>query len=278
MLTLYNFNGLKKIRGPINFPKGLGGMGFQTEGFKEQMLYGVAFNNPHSKPTQYLEKLGYKRESEYICMHVTHKEWKSGKKIDKGIRLGYLTLNEMRERKEDFHNLIKNSFQGSVPMPDTSGRYRLDEIIDTYAEVPESHYKLPEDFNVNNFSRMPEFHEAWESGDLEKFNTWAHLAFDRETDELVGAAFCIPDLYELWLKKPITRANADTVMVNKKYAGRGIFSALNNIGQLSGNINGITYFEGTSIWNNNPDAIKAILPHGVPIRKHFIMQKRIKSK
>ena len=69
-----------------------------------------------------------------------------------------------------------------------------------YSQLPDSHYKLPEDFNPREYSEQPELLEAWESRDLEKVVTFAHLAFDRNTDELVGVIFCLPDLYELWLK------------------------------------------------------------------------------
>ncbi len=269
-------NNIRKLRGNINFPKGLGGLGIQAEGFGEQMIYGVSFNDTKSNLIPYLERLGYKKESEYICMKVTKKNWNSGKKIDKGIRLGYITLEEMREREPEFRKLIKNSFQGSLPMPDASGYYRFNEILDTYAQVPNSHYNIPFGFKHKEYSKIPEFIEAWEGCDLEKVVTWAPLAFDKETEEIVAAILSVPDLYENMLGKPITRNNVDTVMVDRSYAGKGIFSTLNNIGQLTCNLNGITYFEGTSIWNNNPNAIKAIFPHGVPIRKHFVFQKRIK--
>ncbi|MFX0104424.1 MAG: hypothetical protein ACFE75_02905, partial [Candidatus Hodarchaeota archaeon] len=39
-------NKLRRLRGPINFPKSLGGIGIQNEGFNQPMLYGVAFSNP----------------------------------------------------------------------------------------------------------------------------------------------------------------------------------------------------------------------------------------
>ena len=271
-------NNIRRLRGNINFPKGLGGLGIQAEGFGEQMMYGVSFNDSKSKLIPYLERLGYKKESEYICMKVTEKTWDMGKNIDKSIRLRYITLKEMRAREPEFRELIKNSFQGSLPMPDASGCYRFNEILDTYSQVPNSHYKIPNAFNPKEYSRIPEFVEAWEGCELEKVVTWAPLAFDRRTGKLVGGILGLPDLYENWLGATLTRANIDTIMVDRTYAGKGIFSALNNIGQLTGYLNGITYCEGTSIWNNNPNAIKAIFPHGKPIRKHYVMQKRIKKR
>jgi hypothetical protein len=101
------------------------------------------------------------------------------------------------------------------------------------------------------------------------------MAFDKFTGELVGIILCLPDLYQTWRGEPITRVNVDTAMVKKGYYGRGIFSALNNIGQLTCIMRGLTYFEGTSIWSNNTRAIDTIFPHCRPIRKHLVMQKRL---
>ena len=54
-------NKLRKIRGPVNFPKIIGGIGYQIEGFEAPMLNGVAFNEPNSKILEYLQELGYKK-------------------------------------------------------------------------------------------------------------------------------------------------------------------------------------------------------------------------
>lgn len=35
----------RKLRGPINYPKFIGGIGFQTEGFEAPMMSGVAFGD-----------------------------------------------------------------------------------------------------------------------------------------------------------------------------------------------------------------------------------------
>jgi len=210
-------------------------------------------------------------------MEVTQRSWDSGIKIDDRIRIKYLTLSEIREREEDFRELISKSFMGSVPMPDASGRERFFEILDTYARVPDSHYTLPDKFDPHEYSSIPEFIQAWSERNLEEMCTWAHLAFDTESGKLIGAIFCLPDLYELWLGQPITRANVDTAMVDKDFAGRGIFSSLNNIGRITGEINGIRYFEGTQIWYNNKDAVNSIFPHCIHARTHYVMQKRLKS-
>jgi hypothetical protein len=267
-------NKIRRMRGNINHPKSLGGLGFLYEGFQEQMMYGVAFGDPSSKNIEYLKSLGYIMESEYTCMKVTQKTWNAGKKIDKSIRLGYLTLTELNEKKNDILNLAQKSFYSILPDA-VGGDEKFDEIISIYSQVPDSHYKLSKGINFNKYSNVVEFIEAWETCDLEKVVTWAPMAFDRKTDELVGIILSLPDLYELWLGKPLTRNNVDTVMVKKEYTGKGIFSALNNIGQLTCNLNGIQYYEGTTIWSNNRDAIKAIFPHGIPIRRHHVAQKRL---
>ncbi|MHA1293316.1 MAG: hypothetical protein ACTSQJ_11695 [Promethearchaeota archaeon] len=267
-------NKIRKIRGNINFPKGLGGIGIQTMGFEQQMMYGVAFSDPNSKILDYLLQLGYLKESEYTCMKVTKKTWSSGKRVDKSIRLGYVSLDKLKTMWDEIYEIAANSFYAILP-DSSGGKHRFKEMIDTYAQVPNSHYKLPEDFDYRDFSDVPEFLEAWENCNLEKVVTWCPMAFDRKTDELVGLILSLPDLYELWLGQPLTRNNVDTVMVRKEYSGKGIFSNLNNIGQITCGFNGITYFEGTSIWSNNRDAINTIFPHCKHIRRHYVVQKRI---
>ncbi len=267
-------HGIRKIRGNINFPKGLGGIGIQASGFEEQMMYGVAFNNPETDLIGHLEKLGYEKESEYWCMKVTKEVWDSGDNIDSGIKLRCLTLKELRKLKEEVYDLGTNSFQ--MDFPDASGaEYRLNEMLDTYAQVPKSHYGLPKGFEPRLYSDVSEFIEAWEERNLEDEVTFCLLAFDRKNGKLVGIIIGLPDLYESWLGLPITRVNIDTAMVRKDCTGRRIFSGLNNFGRKTMKLNGITYFEGTAIWAKNKDAIKSITPHGINIRKHYIMEKRI---
>ncbi|MFX1399473.1 MAG: hypothetical protein ACFFAS_20805 [Promethearchaeota archaeon] len=267
-------NNIRLLRGNINFPKSLGGIGIQVMGFSEKMMYGVPFNDPESRILEYLEKLGYIKDAEYICMEVTQKQWNKGKIIDKDIRLGYLTLKDIIERKDEVIEIAKDAFYSIVPDACTG---RIDEILEIYSQVPDSHYKLDDNFNPRIYSTQQEILEAWESCNLEKVLSFLHLAFDRKTGKIVGAIFCLPDLYELWLSKPITRANVDTAMVKSEYKGKGVFSALNNMGQLTGNMTGIYYFEGTGIWLVNQDAINAIMPHCKTNRKFIVVQKRIKK-
>lgn len=266
---------IRLIRGNVNFPKAIGGIGMQESGFEEQILYGVAFSDPESQIPQYLEKLGYKRDAEYVCMEVTHNTWEMGKQLDKNIKIRYLTHKELRDRKEELNAMARNVFYSVLP--DAFGEDRFEEVMELFEQVPQSHYKLPDTFNPYKISQQSEFLEAWESCNLEKVNTFVHIAFTRDTDKLVGAIFCLPDKYQLLQNEPITRVNVDTVMVKKGFGGKGIFSSLNNIGQLTGNINGVTYYEGTGIWMVNEDAVRTILPHGRINRRFFVWQKRLKK-
>ncbi|MFX1393972.1 MAG: hypothetical protein ACFFAH_10395, partial [Promethearchaeota archaeon] len=200
-------NKIRLLRGNINFPKSIGGIGIQTMGFEKQMMFGVPFREPSLKLIVYLERLGYKIDAEYICMEVTKKEWNKGKNVDNNIKIGYLTLKEMTERKEELINIAQNTFYTVLPDACTG---RVDEILEIYSQVPESHYKLNNKFDPYIYYKQPEFIEAWESCDLEKVVTFAPMAFDRKTGEIVGAILSIPDLYELWLDQPITRDNVDT--------------------------------------------------------------------
>ncbi|TFF90924.1 MAG: hypothetical protein EU548_00550 [Promethearchaeota archaeon] len=267
-------NNVRLIRGNVNFPKSIGGIGIQVMGFEEQMLYSVPFGEPFPKILGYLERLGYNKDAEYICMEVTKERWDQGKRVDKSIRLGYLTLKELHERKEELINVAKEAFYAVVPDACTG---RVNEILEIYDQVPESHYKLKKEIDPLTYFGQPEYKEVWESYDLEKVVVWAPMAFDRKTGEIVGTILAVHDLYELWLGQPITRANVDTAMIKSEYKGRGIFSALNNLGQLCGNLIGVNYYEGTGIWLINQDAIDAVMPHCQTNRKFVVFQKRLKK-
>lgn len=265
---------VRKLRGPINCPKSLGGLGYQIMGFKEPMLYGVAYNDPKSQILEYLTTLGYIKESQYSCVRVEQKNWKNGKKIDKGVVLRYGNLEEIISLKEEILNLGKNSFHEILP--DSSGRdERFNEFIYAFTQIPEISRRVPQDFIAQEHSSNPHFIEAWENSDLNSFEMFSPMAFDRYTNELVGILLGLPDLYEAWLGNPVTRCNVDTAMVRRDYTGKGIFSALNNIGQQTCSFFGVNYFEGTTIWSNNSRAIETIFPHCTPIRKHLIFQKRV---
>jgi len=263
--------GVRKLRGNINFPKNLGGIGIQFIGFEQEMLFGVAYNDRNAKTLEFLDLLGYRRESEYSCVKVEQKTWNKGKKIDKDIEFRYYPLKELEMMVQDIRDLAKNSF--FEILPDASGKNRIFEFFDAYSQIPFK--KLPNGFDPKYYSVIQQFIDAWETCDLEKVVIWAPLAFNKRTDELVGALLALPDLFQTWESKRITRANVDTAMVKKGYYGKGIFSALNNLGQITGRIFGIEYYEGTSIWSNNRRAIDTIFPHCEPIRKHYVVQKRI---
>jgi hypothetical protein len=263
-----------KLRGPINCPKSLGGLGHQVKGFKEQMLYSVAYNDPDSQVLDYLVQLGFIKESQYSCVRVEKKTWNNGKTVSNDILLGYKDLEGIISLKDEILNLGKNSFHSILP--DASGRdERFNEFVSAYAQIPERTRKLPSDFDFREHSTNPHFIEAWENIDFSKIEMYAPMAFDRHTGELVGILFTLPDLFEVWSGKCLTRNNVDTAMVRKDYTGRGIFSALNNIGQMTCRFYGIEYFEGTTIWSNNTRAIDTIFPHCSPIRKHYVVQKRV---
>ena len=265
-------NKVRKIRGPINFPKNIGGLGFQSEGFEEQMLYGVSSFNKNTTILDYLVRLGYKKESEYSCVYVAQKSWDKGKKIDDDIMFRYFSLKELYEYAEEIRSLANNSF--FEILPDTSGKNRVYEFFNSFAKIPRDFYNISS-INPSDYTDVPQFIEAWETCDLRKIEPYAPLAFSKSTGELIGALLGLPDLYESCNNKPITRANVDTAMVKKGFFGKGVFSALNNLGQLTGNLFGVDYFEGTAIWSNNSRAVDTIFPHCETIRKHYIVQKRV---
>jgi len=266
-------NKIRKLRGNINFPKNIGGIGIQFQGFDQQMLFGVAFTSHDSKILSYLDSLGYSRESEYTCVRVEQETWDKGKKIDDDIEFRYFTLKELYSMADDIRGLAKSSF--FEILPDSSGRNRIYEFFDAFSQVPKSFTTLPENFEPKNYTNISQFLDAWETCNLEEIEVWAPLAFNKTTGELVGALLGLPDLFQIYGDSPLTRVNVDTAMVKKGYYGKGIFSALNNIGQLTARLFGIEYYEGTAIWSNNDRAVNTIFPHCQPIRKHYISQKRV---
>ncbi len=269
-------NKKKKLRGPINYPKYIGGIGIQTEGFDAPMMSGIAFGDPDSKILEHLEKLGYKKDSKYSCLDTFLKRWAKGKDLDEEIVVRFLLLDEIRDLKDQIMDLASQSLY-AVLADAPGGRTRFDEFMNAYAQTNEflkvSSEEVPEEY-----ADISGFRETWESCDLKKIVPMAAFGFDRKTDELVGVIMCQPNLYQLWNGEKLTHMNVDTAMVKKEYTGRGVFSALHNIGKFLSSMFGFDYYEGTTIYANNDRAIKTIFPHGVPVRTHYVVQKRILRK
>jgi len=269
-------NKMKKLRGPINYPKYIGGIGFQTEGFDAPMMSGVAFGDPKSKILEYLQQLGYKKDSKYSCLDTFLKKWDKGKNLDENIAVRFLPLDEIRDLKEQIMGLASQSLY-AILADAPGGKARFEEMMDGYAQACKVLKLVSEEF-PQEYADIPGFRETWESCDLKKIVSMAIFGFDRSTDELVGVIICQPNLFQLWNGEPLTHLNVDTVMIKKEYAGKGIFSALHNIGKFLSSTFGFNYYEGTTIWANNDRAIKTIFPHGVPVRTHYVVQKRLLRK
>lgn len=266
---------LRKLRGPINYPKLVGGIGIQTEGFDAPMLNGVNFNHPESRILEYLNELGYESESKYSCVHVIDKPWEKGDIVGPEYRLGYLTLEELISRKEEIMELAANSFY-SILADAPGGRRgsRFDEMMEHYAQIPPGYYELLID--PRKLTNVPEFIEIYNSCELENVVTWVHIAFEKETGKIAGLIMTLPNLYQLWVGESLTHCNVDTVMIAKQHAGKGVFSSIHNMGKPIVVAAGISFIEGTTIWANNDRAVKTIFPHAKPLRTHVVVQKRVK--
>ncbi|MFX1383079.1 MAG: hypothetical protein ACFFBP_11610, partial [Promethearchaeota archaeon] len=187
--------GINKVRSGINFPKSLGGIGFQVKGFNEQMLYGVAFSSPEQNELKFLIELGYQVECNYTCLRVSSKTWDKGKKINGNIKFKYVPLKEIIAIHEQVQELSNNSFQGILP--DTSGG-RFEEFIYAFKQMPENKSTLNHDIKLKELSNNPAFLNAWESCDLEYITPLMPMAFEKKTNELIGVLLGLPDLYEHW--------------------------------------------------------------------------------
>ncbi|MHA1149376.1 MAG: hypothetical protein ACTSR8_14160 [Promethearchaeota archaeon] len=274
-------NRLKKVRGNINFPKGLGGIGIQTKGFEVDPLYGVAFNNPNISYIKDLEQLGYKYESKYACLRVDVRSWEKGKKIHPDIEFRYYSTKKIFDMLVEIKELAAQAFRSILP--DTSGGdHKYSELFRLQALYSPPAYDIHAKFNFSEITEQQKFIETWTSCNLNKINPLMPMAFDKKDNKLVGILMGIPNIYEHWLGKEIHTMNVDTAIVHPEYGGKGIFSALNNIGQLTCQFFRPTVFEGTYVWINsakgvnNEKAINSIFPHCTPIREHIVVQKRVK--
>ena len=271
-------NKFKKLRGPINYPKKVGGIGFQTEGFACPMMSGVAFNDPSSNVLAYLKLLGYKPDAKYSCVDAFVKVWEKGKDLDDNIELRFLPLSEIRALKSQILSLAQQSFY--LVLADSSGgKDRFDEVMDIYYQAGKKVKIANPNFDPQIYAQMPGFLDTWNAADLDNIVPTSIYAFDKNSGELAGILMAQSNLYQLWKNEALTHMNVDTVIIKKEYAGKGIFSALHNVGKsLSSAVYGYNYFEGTTIWANNDRAIKTIFPHSSPLRTHYVVQKRILRK
>ncbi len=270
-------NKLRKLRGPINFPKIIGGIGYQIEGFEAPMINGVAFNEPSTKVLEFLQELGYKKESKYSCLEVVNSNWNNGNNLDKDMIMRFLPTSEIRKLREKILSLAQSSFH-SVLADAPGGLSRFEEMMESYDLVFGNRAVVSDDFDPRTLSSIPEFIEAWESCNINEIVPCCPVAFDRNTGELVGIIMTLPNLFQLWSNQPLTHLNVDTVIIKNEYAGRGIFSSLQNVGQITCKLHGFNYVEGTTIWANNDRAVKTIFPHCTPLRTHIVVQKRILRK
>jgi len=271
-------NNFRKLRGPINYPKRIGGIGWQTEGFAAPMMSGVAYNDPGSNVLAYLKELGYKIDTKYSCVDAFVKMWAKGKELDEDVMIRFLPLDGIKALKDQILKLAQQSFY-SILADAAGGQSRFDEMMETYYQASKKVHIVNPNFDPQTYADMPGFLETWKEADLENIVSTGIFAFDRRSGELVGILMAQPNLFQLWAGEPLTHMNVDTVIIKKEYAGKGIFSALHNIGKtLSSAVYGYNYFEGTTIWANNDRAIKSIFPHSSPLRTHYVVVKRILKK
>ena len=277
-------NRLRKIRGPINFPKNETGFGLQISGNEEQKLYGVAPTNENPDVYEYLINVGYEPESEYTCMSVVEESWKKGNSLDKSLKLCCLPLAEVEEKIDEIVELAGDSFSSLLPDTSGGGRENVEELLHLATHVPKEFFRYQQIYNpFEAYKDIPEFIEAWEGKDLENMVTMFPMVLERETNKLVGILIGVLDYYECWNSEYVTRVNVHTAMVRRGYNGKGVFSSLNNFGQATNRAMwGIKYFEGTAIWTknskgvNNEEAVNSIFPHCQPNRTHVVFEKRVR--
>ena len=207
-------NKKKKLRGPINYPKYIGGIGIQTEGFEAPMMSGIAFGDPKSKVLEYLEELGYKKDSKYSCLDTFLKRWAKGRDLDEDIVVRFLPLDEIKDLIDQIMSLASQSLY-AVLADAPGGRTRFDEFMNAYAQTIDF-LKVSSEEIPQEYADISGFQETWESCDLKKIIPMAAFGFDRITNELIGTIMCQPNLYQLWNGEKLTHMNVDTAMVKKR--------------------------------------------------------------
>jgi len=270
-------NKIRKIRGPINYPKIIGGFGFQISGFDQDQMTGVPFNHPDSREIDFLTQFGYLRESKYWCVKVTKEYWKKGRDIPEGLKVHFPTLEEFKHLKEEILQLGQESF--NAIFADTSGvEKRFEEIIRLYEifqNLPDDQSLLQRSNDPSQFTDTKAFIKVISKFDFSKRLPWVTLIFTVDNRQLVGVGLLLPNIYQVWAGKTLNQGNGDTVMIHPDYIGKGVFSLGHNIGQIPLKMHGITHIEGTQLWANNKHAIEVMFPHTKVVRKHVVFQKRL---
>ncbi len=230
------------LRGPISFPKNLGGFGCQVEGFSLPRIYCVPTNQPDL--AGWIAAAGFKQDASYACVDVTDTPtWNSAPGELDGFTLVSLTADQWREREGELVGLAGAAFADFLP-DIASGRF--EEMWGATASVSKTFYSWP-------------------------------AALDRE-GKVAGFITALPNLWEAWDGRKVTCLNVDTVVIAPKYRGCGIFSAIHNKGVTDTRAHlGIRYYEGTAIWMANENAVRTIFPHGKLVRKHVVFQRRLRK-
>jgi GNAT superfamily N-acetyltransferase len=231
------------LRGPISFPKEIGGVGCQVDGFDQPRMFVISTNRPQL--AEWVAQAGFTPDAYYACADVSQTpEWDKATAGEADFNLVTLTEAEWREREEEAMALCGAAF--GTFLPDTAAEGRFRQSLDATSLLGDPIYSWP-------------------------------AALDRNGN-LVGFIACLPNLYEMWGGKPVTSVNVDTVVIAPSQRGKGLFSALHDKGYVDQHGHrGIEVFEGTAIWEANENAVKSIFPHGTITRRHVVFQKRLKK-
>ncbi|MBD3215236.1 MAG: hypothetical protein GF311_21695 [Candidatus Lokiarchaeota archaeon] len=268
---------IRKLRGPINYPKLIGGIGFQTKGFDHTMMAGVNFHDPNMRELVFLEHLGYKRESKYSCVKVFNTEWNKGKQIPNDIIIHFPTLTEFKNLKEEILELGKKSFN-AILADAAGGEDRMQEffkIFEILNNILPQQYKANNKRNPEEFTSNKTYIKTINSHDFSKNLPWLPFLFSKEDNQIIGLGVILPNLYQLWKGEVLTDANVDSVIIHPNHTNKGLFSTGFNAFRIAISMQGISYLEGTTIWSNNERAVNTIFPHSTHVREHVVLQKRI---
>ncbi|OLS12090.1 MAG: hypothetical protein RBG13Loki_4288, partial [Promethearchaeota archaeon CR_4] len=174
------------LRGPISFPKGLGGVGCQVEGFKKPRMYGVSTNRPLL--SDWITSASFLPDATYACVEdLNPLIWKSGETISNSqFQLVNFSPTEWHAREKELISLLDTTF-GEI-FPDTiSGRF--EESLASISLYQNGKFFWPTALDENGC--------------------------------IAGLLACLPNLWDMWDQKPLASINVDTIIVHPKYRRQG---------------------------------------------------------
>lgn len=234
-------HGYNEIRGPLNMPK-MFGWGAQVGYFDCPMYWETPHNHPEI--SKWIEECGYKADTEYITLELTHLLEVANPHPE--LEIVSYPIEELFADKEmmgKLQQLVERNFSGFLPDISTD-QGRFGEMGKMLLETGHG-----QDFYI--------------------------LAIDRITQNLVGFIVEVPNIFDQWAGNRLKNVVVDTVIVDEKYRGAYFFFFLFNEICKKLTPKGIDGVVSGLIWSKNIPAMKIFSKIGKQIQKTLVFQKSL---